>query len=158
MADISDGATIAVGGFGLTGIPWFLIDALLEHGASDLEVVSNNLGVDGQGLGKLLEAHRIRRAVSSYIGENKEFMRQYLAGELEVELTPQGTLADRHGNLRFHAAAQNFNPPAAMSGRLTIVEAEKVGEPGELDPADVHVAGVFVDRVVALTPEGPSSR
>lgn len=226
VADISDGATIAVGGFGLAGIPWFLIDALLEQGASDLEIVSNNLGVDGQGLGKLLEAHRIRRAVSSYIGENKEFMRQYLAGELEVELTPQGTLAermraggagigafytpsgvgtvvanggmpwkyntdgsvaisspvkevrefhgrrmvletgieadvalvraavaDRHGNLRFHAAAQNFNPPAAMSGRLTIVEAEKVVEPGELDPADVHVAGVFVDRVVALTPE-----
>ncbi|MDO5534966.1 MAG: CoA transferase subunit A [Propionibacteriaceae bacterium] len=226
VADIADSSTIAVGGFGLAGIPWILIEALLAQGASDLEIVSNNLGVDGQGLGKLLEAHRIRRAVSSYIGENKEFMRQYMSGELEVELTPQGTLAermraggagigafftpsgvgtvvanggmpwryaadgsvavaspakevrefngrrmvlesgivadvalvraaiaDRHGNLRFHAAAQNFNPPAAMSGRLTIVEAEKVVEPGELDPADVHLPGVFVNRIVALTPE-----
>ena len=231
VADIKDSSTVAVGGFGLAGIPWFLIDALLEQGATDLEVVSNNLGVDGHGLGKLLEARRIRRAISSYIGENKEFMRQYLAGELEVELTPQGTLAerlraggagiggfytpsgvgtvvatggmpwkydadgsvlvasppkevrefhgrrmvleagieadvalvraavaDRHGNLRFHAAAQNFNPPAAMSGRITIVEAEKVVEPGELDPADVHLSGVFVDRVVALTPEQATFR
>ena len=226
VRDIADGSCIAVGGFGLAGIPWILIDALLEQGATDLEIVSNNLGVDGAGLGRLLEAHRIRRAVSSYIGENKEFMRQYLAGELEVELTPQGTLAerlraggagiggfytpsgvgtvvadgglpwlhdaegnvvkaspakevrafrgtrmvleegivadvalvraavaDRHGNLRFHAAAQNFNPPAAMSGRLTIVEAERVVEAGELHPEDVHLAGVFVDRIVQLTPE-----
>jgi len=225
VRDIADGSRIAVGGFGLAGIPWILIDALLEQGASDLEIVSNNLGVDGAGLGKLLEARRIRRAVSSYIGENKEFMRQYLDGELEVELTPQGTLAerlraggagigafftpagvgtvvadgglpwrhdsegrvvlaspakevrefggtrmvleegivadvalvraavaDRHGNLRFHAAARNFNPPAAMSGRLTIVEAERIVEPGELGPEDVHLPGVFVDRIVALTP------
>jgi len=231
VADIKDGSTITVGGFGLAGIPWILIEALLEQGAGDLEIVSNNLGVDGQGLGKLLEAHRIRRAVSSYIGENKEFMRQYMAGELEVELTPQGTLAermraggagigafftpsgvgtvvanggmpwryaedgsvalaspakevrefngrrmvletgivadvalvraavaDRHGNLRFHAAAQNFNPPAAMSGRLTIVEAEKVVEPGELDPADVHLPGVFVNRIVQLTPEQANAK
>lgn len=229
VRDVAHGSRIAVGGFGLAGIPWFLIDALLEQGASDLEIVSNNLGVDGAGLGKLLKAHRIRRAVSSYIGENKEFMRQYLSGELEVELTPQGTLAerlraggagigafftpsgvgtvvangglpwrydskgnvvvaspakevrdfggkrmvleqgivcdvalvraavsDRHGNLRFHAAAQNFNPPAAMSGRLTIVEAERVVEAGEIDPDDVHLPGVFVDRVVALTPEQAS--
>lgn len=226
VADIKDGSRIAVGGFGLAGIPWILIDALLEQGASDLEVVSNNLGVDGHGLGRLLSAHRIRRAISSYIGANKEFARQYLAGELEVELTPQGTLAerlraggagigafytpagvgtlvangglpwrygpdgevalsspakevrefngvrmvleegivcdvaliraavvDRHGNCRFHAAAQNFNPPAAMSGRLTIVEAEKLVEPGEIDPADVHLPGIFVARVVELTPE-----
>lgn len=226
VRDIADGSRIAVGGFGLAGIPWILIEALLEQGASNLEIVSNNLGVEGAGLGKLLEAHRIRRAISSYIGENREFMRQYLAGELEVELTPQGTLAerlraggagigafytpagvgtvvangglpwlhnpdgsvavaspakevrefsgrrmvleegivsdvalvraavaDRHGNLRFHAAAQNFNPPAAMSGRLTIVEAERIVEPGELGPEDVHLPGVFVDRIVALTPE-----
>lgn len=231
VGDIADGSRIAVGGFGLTGIPWILIDALLEQGASDLEIVSNNLGVDGAGLGRLLEAHRIRRAVSSYIGENKEFMRQYLAGELEVELTPQGTLAerlraggagiggfftpsgvgtvvasgglpwrhhpdgtvavaspakevrefggrrmvleegivsdialvraavaDRHGNLRFHAAAQNFNPLAAMSGRLTIVEAERVVEPGELGPEDVHLSGVFVDRIVLLTPEQANAK
>lgn len=229
--DIPDGARIAVGGFGLAGIPWILIDALLAQGATSLEIVSNNLGVDGAGLGKLLEAHRIRRAISSYIGDNKEFMRQYLAGELEVELTPQGTLAerlrsggagigafftpsgvgtsvadgglpwrygpdgavelasapkevrefggqrmvleegivcdvalvraaiaDRHGNLRFHAAAQNFNPPAAMAGRLTIVEAERVVEVGEMAPEDVHLPGVFVNRVLQLTPEQAAAK
>lgn len=226
VADIESGSTIAVGGFGLSGIPVVLIDALLEQGADQLEIVSNNLGIDGHGLGKLLEARRIRRSISSYIGNNKEFGRQYLAGELEVELTPQGTLAermraggagigsfytpsgvgtmvadgglpwlygpdgsvakasppkevrefhgrrmvleegieadvalvraavaDRHGNCRFHAAAQNFNLPAGMSGRLTIVEAEQVVEAGELDPDDVHLPGVFVQRVVALSPE-----
>ena len=210
----------------MAGIPWILIDALLGQGADQLEIVSNNLGVDGAGLGLLLSAHRIRRAISSYLGVNKEFERQYLAGELEVELTPQGTLAerlraggagigafytpagvgtvvadgglpwryapdgsvavasppkevrefdgrrmvleegivsdfalvraavaDRHGNLRFHAAAQNFNPPAAMSARITIVEAEKLVEPGELAADDVHLPGIFVNRVVALTAE-----
>lgn len=231
VADIGDGARIAVGGFGLAGIPWILIEALLAQGAADLEIVSNNLGVDGAGLGLLLEAHRIRRAISSYVGENKEFARQYLAGELELELTPQGTLAerlraggagigafftpsgvgtvvaqgglpwrygpdgavvlaspakevrefggrrmvleegivsdyalvraavaDRHGNLRFHAAAQNFNPAAAMSGRITIVEAERVVEPGEIAPGDVHLPGVFVQRVVALSPQEASRK
>ncbi|HZK06378.1 MAG TPA: CoA transferase subunit A [Actinomycetaceae bacterium] len=226
VAGIRSGSRIAVGGFGLSGIPWILIDALLDQGADELEIVSNNLGVDGAGLGRLLAAGRIRRAISSYIGENKEFARQFLAGELEVELTPQGTLAerlraggagigafftpsgvgtlvsdggmplryapdgsiavasppkevrefngkqmvlehgivsdvalvraavaDRHGNCRFHAAAQNFNPPAAMSGRLTIVEAEKVVEPGVIGPDDVHLPGVFVQRIVELTPE-----
>jgi 3-oxoacid CoA-transferase subunit A len=225
VADIPSGSRIAVGGFGLAGIPWILIEALLDQGADDLEVVSNNLGVDGAGLGLLLGKHRIRRAISSYLGVNKEFARQYLAGELEVELTPQGTLAerlraggagigafytpsgvgtavadgglpwryapdgaialasppkdvrefggrrmvleegivsdfaliraavaDRHGNLRFHAAAQNFNPPAAMSGRVTIVEAERVVEAGELAADDIHLPGVFVQRVVPLTP------
>lgn len=226
VADIRSGSQIAVGGFGLAGIPWFLIEALLEQGADELGVVSNNCGVDGAGLGLLLEARRINRVIASYVGENKEFARQYLAGELEVELTPQGTLAermraggagigafftptgvgtavaegglpwryhpdgsiavasppketrtfhgremvleesieadvalvraavaDRHGNLRFNKSAQNFNPAVAMSGRLTIVEAERVVEPGEIDPDDVHLAGVFVDRVVELTPE-----
>jgi acyl CoA:acetate/3-ketoacid CoA transferase alpha subunit len=86
---------LAVGGFGLAGIPWFLIEALLEQGASDLTVVSNNCGVDGAGLGLLLERGRISRVIASYVGENKEFARQYLAGELTVELTPQGTLAER---------------------------------------------------------------
>ena len=95
VADVADGATLAVGGFGLAGIPWFLIEALLEQGATDLSVVSNNCGVDGAGLGLLLGAHRIARVTASYVGENKEFARQYLAGELEVELTPQGTLAER---------------------------------------------------------------
>ena len=92
---IPDGASLAVGGFGLCGVPIRLIDALLEQGTTDLQTVSNNCGVDGAGLGVLLGAHRIRRTVSSYVGENKEFARQYLAGELEVELCPQGTLAER---------------------------------------------------------------
>ncbi|MET8427608.1 CoA transferase subunit A [Nocardia sp. NPDC004860] len=95
VADIPDGASLAVGGFGLVGVPEVLIDALHEQGATDLEVVSNNCGTHGFGLGVLLDARRIRRAVSSYIGANEEFARQYLSGEVEVELTPQGTLAER---------------------------------------------------------------
>jgi 3-oxoacid CoA-transferase subunit A len=95
VADIPDGASLAVGGFGLCGILSVLIRALLDVGSKDLEIVSNNCGVDDWGLGVLLREHRIRRMVSSYVGENKEFARQYLSGELEVELTPQGTLAER---------------------------------------------------------------
>ncbi|MBS9533457.1 CoA transferase subunit A [Mycobacterium sp. M1] len=95
VADVTDGCSLAVGGFGLCGIPEALIDALLELGVRDLETVSNNCGVDGIGLGLLLEHKRIRRTISSYVGENKEFARQFLSGELEVELTPQGTLAER---------------------------------------------------------------
>ena len=95
VADIADGASLAVGGFGLCGIPQVLIDALLEAGTTDLETVSNNCGVDEHGLGTLLRAGRIRRTTGSYVGENKEFERQYLGGELEVELVPQGTLAER---------------------------------------------------------------
>ena len=95
VADIPDGATLSVGGFGLCGIPSVLIDALLEAGTTDLEAVSNNCGVDDWGLGRLLVEKRLRRMVASYVGENKEFARQYLSGELEVELTPQGTLAER---------------------------------------------------------------
>ena len=95
VADIGDGASLAVGGFGMSGVPTVLIAALLEQGATDLETISNNLGVDGFGLGTLLAAGRIRRTIGSYVGNNKEFARQYLAGELEVELTPQGTLAER---------------------------------------------------------------
>ena len=230
VADIGDGASLAVGGFGLCGIPSVLIGALLEAGTKDLEVVSNNCGVDDWGLGRLLGERRIRRMVSSYVGENKEFARQYLSGELEVELTPQGTLAerlraggsgiagfftatgvgtqvaegglpwryaadgsvevaspakevrtfetpegskdyvleqaitcdfglvrawkgDRHGNLVYRLSARNFNPLAAMSGRVTVAEVEHLVEPGELDPAEVHTPGVFVQRVVALSPE-----
>jgi 3-oxoacid CoA-transferase subunit A len=226
VADIPDGATIAVGGFGLCGIPSVLIDALLAQGATDLEAVSNNCGVDDWGLGRLLFARRLRRMVSSYVGENKEFARQYLSGELEVELTPQGTLAermraggsgipafytatgvgtqvadgglpwrydesgevvvasppkdvrsfggrdyvleeaivadfgivrawkgDRHGNLVYRDSARNFNPLAAMCGRITIAEVEELVEPGELDPNNIHTPGVFVQRVVELTPE-----
>jgi 3-oxoacid CoA-transferase subunit A len=231
VADIASGSSIAVGGFGLAGIPWFLIEALLEQGAADLTVVSNNCGVDGAGLGLLLEQHRISRVIGSYVGDNKEFARQYLAGELTVELTPQGTLAerlraggsgigafytptgvgtlvaegglpwryasdgsvaiasppkdvrtfqhremvleeaivtdvalvraavaDRAGNCLFHAAARNFNPAAAMAGRLTVVEAEQVVDVGTLDPDEVHLPGVFVQRVVELTPEQAARR
>ncbi|MDX8035398.1 CoA transferase subunit A [Lentzea sp. BCCO 10_0856] len=231
VAGIRSGASIAVGGFGLAGIPWFLIEALLEQGADDLSIVSNNCGVDGAGLGLLLEHRRISRVVASYVGENKEFARQYLAGELTVELTPQGTLAerlraggsgigafftptgvgtlvsegglpwrynadgtvalvspakevrtfhgeemvleesivtdvalvraaiaDRAGNCVFHAAARNFNPAAAMAGRFTVVEAERVVEVGEIDPDHVHLPGVFVQSVVELTPEQASRK
>lgn len=230
VSDIRDGARLAVGGFGLCGIPSVLIDALLAAGTSDLEAVSNNCGVDDWGLGRLLMQKRLRRMISSYVGENKEFARQYLSGELEVELTPQGTLAermraggsgipgfytatgvgtqvaegglpwkydtegnvivssppketkvfstaegdreyvleeaivadfglvrawkgDRHGNLIYRDSARNFNPLAAMCGRVTIAEVEHLVEPGELDPNDVHTPGVYVQRVVALTPE-----
>jgi 3-oxoacid CoA-transferase subunit A len=230
VADIPDGATLSVGGFGLCGIPSVLIEALLEQGAKDLEAASNNCGVDDWGLGRLLMEKRLRRMIASYVGENKEFARQYLSGELEVELTPQGTLAerlraggsgipafftatgvgtqvaegglpwkydadgnievasppkqtqtfetpegpqefvleraivadfglvrawrgDRHGNLVFRDSARNFNPLAAMAGRVTIAEVEELVEPGELDPNQVHLPGVFVQRVVALTPE-----
>ncbi len=95
VADIADGSSLAVGGFGMSGVPAVLIAALIEQGATDLETVSNNLGIDGYGLGNLLAAGRIRRTIGSYVGNNKEFARQYLAGELELELTPQGTLAER---------------------------------------------------------------
>ncbi|GII81132.1 succinyl-CoA--3-ketoacid-CoA transferase [Sphaerisporangium rufum] len=226
VARIGDGASLAVGGFGLSGVPTTLIRALHDSGARGLHVVSNNCGVDGGGLGVLLAAGRISRVTGSYVGENKEFARQYLAGEIEVELVPQGTLAerlraggcgipafytpagvgtpvadgglpwrygpdgtvavaspakevrafagrehalelaittdfalvraargDRHGNLVFHRAARNFNPLAAMAGRVTIAEVEELVEPGELDPDLVHVPGVFVQHVLALTPE-----
>jgi len=112
VADIEDGASIAVGGFGLCGIPELLIRALHENGATRLSTVSNNCGVDGVGLGLLLSAGRIARTIGSYVGENKEFARQYLSGELEVELTPQGTLAER---LRAGAAGiPAFYTPAGV--------------------------------------------
>ncbi|MBE8470705.1 CoA transferase subunit A [Streptomyces justiciae] len=224
VADIPDGASLAVGGFGLSGVPDVLIQALHAQGSRGLEVVSNNCGVDGRGLGILLAAGRIARVTGSYVGENKEFARQYLSGELEVELVPQGTLAerlraggagipafytpagvgtqvangglpwrhapdgsvavtsppkeirtfqgrphvlehgittdfalvrawrgDRHGNLVFRRSAANFNPLAAMAGRITVAEVEELVEPGELSPEEVHVPGIFVQRVVELT-------
>src|ERR1700685_4492873 len=116
VADIPSGASIAVGGFGLNGVPHNLIAALLEQGASDLETVSNNCGVDGWGLGVLLDAKRIRRTTGSYVGENKEFERQYLSGELEVELVPQGTLAER---LRAGGSGiPGFYTPAGVGTRV----------------------------------------
>ncbi|MEV0581115.1 MULTISPECIES: CoA transferase subunit A [unclassified Streptomyces] len=226
VADLPDGASIAVGGFGLSGVPDALIAALHARGTRGLRVVSNNCGAQDSGLAVLLADGRISRVTGSYIGGNKEFGRQYLAGELELELIPQGTLAerlraggagipafytpagvgtlvadggmpwrydgnggvalaspakevrdfdgtpyvmergirtdfalvraargDRHGNLVFNKAARNFNPLAAMAGRITIAEVEELVEPGEIDPDHVHLPGVFVRRVVALTPE-----
>lgn len=226
VAGIGDGASIAVGGFGLCGIPDQLIAALAAQGATDLQLFSNNCGVDGRGLGVLLELGRVRRVVASYVGENKEFARQYLTGELEVELTPQGTLAerlraggagipafytpagvgtpisdgglpwrydadgnvkvssppkevrefngrryvmeegivadfalvhatvgDRLGNLIFDKTAMNFNPLAAMAGRVAIAQVEKLVEPGELDPEQIHLPGVFVKRIVETGPQ-----
>lgn len=204
LADVvRDGQLIAVGGFGLCGIPEALIDALRDSGVKGLSVISNNAGVDGFGLGKLLETRQIKRMISSYVGENKEFERQYLAGELELEFTPQGTLAeklraggagipafftktgvgtvvadgkelrefdgetyvmerallpdvalvkahtaDKSGNLRFRLTARNFNPAAAMAGKITIVEVERVVETGDLAPDDIHLPGIYVHRIV----------
>jgi len=200
---VRDGQLLAVGGFGLCGIPEALIDALRDSGAKDLTVISNNAGVDGFGLGKLLDTRQISKMISSYVGENKEFERQYLAGELQLEFTPQGTLAeklraggagipafftrtgvgtlvaegkelrefdghtyvlehslvpdvslvkawmaDRSGNLVFRRTARNFNPAAAMAGRITVVEVEEIVETGTFDPDSVHLPGIYVHRIV----------
>ncbi|MDF8262975.1 CoA transferase subunit A [Luteipulveratus flavus] len=230
IAGISTGSSLAVGGFGLCGIPSALIRAIHESDATDLQIISNNCGVDDWGLGILLQDKRIARITASYVGENKEFARQYLEGELEVHLTPQGTLAeklraggagipafytatgvgtqvaeggmplryasdgtvekasepketrrltlggetgeyvleeaivadyglvrawkgDRHGNLVFRTSARNFNPLCAMAGRVSIAEVEELVEPGELGPDEIHLPGIYVQRVLALTPE-----
>jgi 3-oxoacid CoA-transferase subunit A len=200
---VRSGQLMAVGGFGLCGIPEALIEALKESGVKDLTVISNNAGIDGFGLGKLLETRQIRKMISSYVGENKEFERQYLAKELELEFTPQGTLAeklraggagipafftktgvgtlvaegkelrefdgetyvmerslvpdvalvkahvaDKSGNLRFNLTARNFNPAAAMAGKVCIVEVERIVEVGELAPDDIHLPGIYVHRIV----------
>ena len=200
---VKDGQLMAVGGFGLCGIPETLIEALKDTGVKNLTVISNNAGVDGFGLGKLLETRQIRKMISSYVGENKEFERQYLNHELELEFTPQGTLAeklraggagipafftktgvgtivaegkelrefdgetyvmehslvpevalvkahvaDKSGNLRFRLTARNFNPAVAMAGKTCIVEVEHVVETGELLPDDIHLAGIYVHRIV----------
>jgi 3-oxoacid CoA-transferase subunit A len=200
---VKDGQMLAVGGFGLCGIPEALIDALRDSGVNGLTVISNNAGVDGFGLGKLLTTRQIKKMISSYVGENKEFERQYLAGELELEFTPQGTLAeklraggagipafftatgvgtivaegkelrefngrtyvmekslvpdvalvkadiaDRSGNLRFNLTARNFNPAAAMAGKVCVVEVERIVATGELAPDDVHLPGIYVHRIV----------
>ena len=200
---IQDGQLLAVGGFGLCGIPEALIEAVKESGVKNLTVISNNAGVDDFGLGKLLQTRQIKRMISSYVGENKEFERQYLAGELELEFTPQGTLAeklraggagipafftktgvgtmvaegkeirefdgeqyvmersltpdvslvkahvaDKSGNLQFRLTARNFNPAAAMAGKICIVEVEKIVETGELEPDSIHLPGIYVHRIV----------
>ncbi|WP_151745980.1 CoA transferase subunit A [Acinetobacter soli] len=206
---VKDHQTIAVGGFGLCGIPEALINALKDTQVKYLTCISNNAGVDDFGLGLLLQTRQIKKMISSYVGENKEFERQYLNGELEVELTPQGTLAeklraggsgipafytqtgvgtliaegkeqrefegktyilepsltadialvkaykaDKAGNLIFRKTARNFNPECAMAGKITVAEVEEIVETGTLDPDDIHLAGIFVNRVVLnATPE-----
>ena len=206
IQDIKDGSTLIVGGFGLSGIPEKTIIAIRDKGVKDLTVVSNNCGVDDWGLGLLLANKQIKKMVASYVGENKIFERQFLSGELEVELVPQGTLAERiraggagipgfytatgvgtpiaegkeHkefngrtyileqgivgdfalvkawkadplGNLVYRKTARNFNPLAAMSGKVTIAEVEEIVEVGELDPDAIHTPGVYVQRVLLGT-------
>ena len=151
VADIQDGATLAVGGFGLSGNPMALIRALEERGVRGLKVVSNNCGVDDWGLGLLLRAGQIDKMTSSYVGENKEFV-------LEEAITTDFALVhalrgDRHGNLVFNKAARQFSPPAAMAGRICIAQVEELVEPGEIDADAVHLPGIYVQRVVPLTPE-----
>jgi 3-oxoacid CoA-transferase subunit A len=206
VADIPDGATIAVGGFGLCGNPEHLIAALHEKGVKGLTIVSNNCGTAEDGLGVLLRARQVRRMVASYVGENREFERQYLSGELEVELVPQGTLAERcraaaagiggfytptgvgtqvaegkerrvldgreqllelpikadfalvkawkadpWGNLVFRKTARNFNQPMAGAARVTIAEVEELVPLGALDPDQIHVPSIYVQRLVLGT-------
>ncbi|WP_455232103.1 CoA transferase subunit A [Geopseudomonas aromaticivorans] len=206
---VADGMTLAVGGFGLCGIPEALIAALRDSGRKNLTAISNNAGVDGFGLGLLLATRQISKMISSYVGENKEFERQYLAGELELEFTPQGTLAeklraggagipafftktgygtlvaegketrqfdgewyvmersltadvalvkawkaDKAGNLVFRKTARNFNPLAAMAGKVCVVEVEELVETGALDADQIHLPGIYVQRIVVnATPE-----
>ena len=202
IKDITDGATIMLGGFGLCGIPENSIIALKEKGVKDLVCISNNAGVDDFGLGLLLQTRQIKKMMSSYVGENAEFERQLLSGELEVDLIPQGTLAtriqmagmgipafftpagygtevgegkevrefngkkylmeqalhadfaivkawkgDKYGNLVFRKTTRNFSTSMAKAGTVTIAEVEELVEPGQLDPDEIHVAGIYVHRI-----------
>jgi 3-oxoacid CoA-transferase subunit A len=230
VRDIPNGSTIAVGGFGLVGVPIMLIRAIKALGVNDLEIISNNCGVEDWGLGELLGNRQISRMIASYVGENKEFARQYLSGQIELEFSPQGTLAerlrcggagipafytaagvgtliaegglpwrydseggivtvsptkesrtfdirgdtreyilergivpdfalvraakgDRHGNLVFEKTERTFSPVAAMSGHITIAEVAQLVEPGEIDPNDVNLPGIYVHRVIQMTPD-----
>ncbi|WP_113913036.1 CoA transferase subunit A [Roseovarius dicentrarchi] len=198
-----DGMTIAAGGFGLCGIPELLLQAIKEAGTKDLTFASNNAGVDDFGIGILLQTRQVKKMLSSYVGENAEFMRQYLAGELEIEFNPQGTLAERMraggagipgfytktgvgtqvaegkehkdfdgetyilergivadlaivkawkaddtGNLIFRKTARNFNPPAAMCGKICVAEVEEIVPRGSLDPDHIHLPGIYVHRLI----------
>ena len=205
---LEDGMLIAAGGFGLCGIPELLIDGIVAHGAKNLTVASNNAGVDDFGLGKLLATRQISKMMASYVGENAEFMRQYLSGELELEFNPQGTLAERMraggagipgfytktgvgtviaegkdvksrggqdyileegifadlsivkawkadatGNAIFRKTARNFNPPAAMCGKVCIMGVEEIVPVGSLDPDHIHLPGIYVHRIIQGTHE-----
>ena len=200
---IFDGMKIAAGGFGLCGIPEELIDALKLSGVKNLTIASNNAGVDDFGIGLLLQTKQVKKMISSYVGENSEFMRQYLSGELELEFTPQGTLAERmraggagipgfytktglgtviaegkehkdfngqtyileegffadlsivkawkgdeEGNLIYRKTARNFNPVAAMCGKVCIAEVEELVPVGSLDPDHIHTPGIFVNKIL----------
>ena len=149
---VADNQVLAVGGFGLCGIPESLIEALKASGVKGLTCISNNAGVDEFGLGLLLQTRQIRKMIASYVGENKEFERQYLAKELELEFTPQGTLAEklRAGGSGIPAffTRRNFNPLCAMAGKVTVVEVEELVDVGGIDPDAVHTPGIFVQRIV----------
>lgn len=209
---LHDNMLIAAGGFGLCGIPERLLDAIQESGVTGLTFASNNAGIDNEGIGKLLRTRQVKKMISSYVGENKEFERQYLAGELEVEFCPQGTLAERMraggagipgfytktgvgtqvaegkehkeflgrdgvmetyileagifadlsiikawkadetGNLIFRKTARNFNLPAATCGKICVAEVEEIVPVGALDPDQIHLPGVFVNRMVLGAP------
>ncbi|MFI5219870.1 MAG: CoA transferase subunit A [Bacteroidia bacterium] len=206
ISDIKDGMTLALGGFGLCGIPENCISALVRKRVKNITCISNNAGVDDFGLGLLLQGKQIKKMISSYVGENAEFERQMLSGELEVDLIPQGTLAtrlmatgygmpaiftpagvgteiaegkevrrfkfngsekdylmeyafepdfaivkawkgDTNGNLIFRLTSRNFSPLVAMSGKITIAEVEELVQPGELNPDNIHVPGIYVHRI-----------
>lgn len=198
-----DGMFIAAGGFGLCGIPELLLSAIRDAGTKDLTFASNNAGVDDFGIGLLLQTRQVKKMISSYVGENAEFMRQYLSGELELEFNPQGTLAERMraggsgiagfytrtgvgtmiaegkehkefdgqtyvlergivadlsivkawkadatGNLVFRKTARNFNPPAAMCGRVCVAEVEEIVPTGTLGADHIHLPGIYVHRLI----------
>ncbi|WP_026836928.1 CoA transferase subunit A [Gillisia sp. JM1] len=202
LEGVKDGMTMMLGGFGLSGIPENSISELVKLNVKDLTCISNNAGVDDFGLGLLLHKKQIKKMISSYVGENAEFERQMLSGELDVELTPQGTLAakcqaaqqgfpavytpagfgtevaegketrdfdgkmyvlehayqadfafvkawkgDEAGNLVFKGTARNFNPLMCGAARITVVEVEELVKPGELDPNQIHIPGIFVQRI-----------
>ena len=206
---LADGMLVAAGGFGLCGIPELLLDAIKDAGTKNLTFASNNAGVDDFGIGILLQTKQVKKMISSYVGENAEFMRQYLSGELELEFNPQGTLAERMraggagipgfytktgvgtviaegkevkqfngqdyileegifadlsivkawkadetGNLVFRKTARNFNPPAAMCGRVCIAEVEEIVPTGSLDPDLIHLPGIYVHRLI----QGPHEK
>ena len=200
---LQDDIFIAAGGFGLCGIPELLLNAIKRSGVSNLTFASNNAGVDDFGIGILLKTKQVKKLISSYVGENAEFMRQYLSGELELEFNPQGTLAERMraggsgipafytktgvgtiiaegkehkdfdgetyimerglvadlsivkawkadetGNLVFRKTARNFNPPAAMCGKVCVAEVEEIVPTGSLDPDLIHLPGIYVHRLI----------
>ncbi|MDD9979468.1 MAG: CoA transferase subunit A [Boseongicola sp.] len=200
---LRDDMLVASGGFGLCGIPELLLEAIKQSGVKNLTFASNNAGVDDFGIGILLQTKQVKKMISSYVGENAEFMRQYLSGELELEFNPQGTLAERMraagcgipgfytktgvgtviaegkehkefngetyileegifadlsivkawkadetGNLVFRKTARNFNPPAAMCGKVCVAEVEEIVPTGSLDPDGIHLPGIYVHRLI----------